>query len=172
MRTGYRVQYVMTMIAALTIVGAIPAATMLGTVVYHHLSVDNARLRAILRTVDATLDADAQPGGQQSATSSTQAHWVLAGAVHTGTISADAGARAGDRQRIWVRPDGSQASAPLGPGMIAGDAVGIAVAVFAGVVTAAVTAVRVCGRLLDRQREASWGREWSALAVNRRWNRL
>jgi hypothetical protein len=172
MRTGYRVQYVLKMLAALAIVAAIPAAALMGNGVYTHLSTVAAHSRSVSRVVDATLDADAESSGPYSASGSAQAQWTLSGITHRGTIKADAGAHAGDRVQLWVRPDGSPTTAPPTRVMITVAAIAAAASAFAVIAITLLIVLRIYRVLLDRSRQASWGREWKALAVNRRWNRL
>ncbi len=172
MRPGYRMQYIVTVFAALAIAATVPVAIAAGEGAYTHLSAVASHSRSTLHTVEATLDADAQSANTESKTGTAPAHWTFSGITHKATINTDAGVRAGWRVQIWVRPDGSPTDAPASRSTITIDAIGVAASILAGVTITLAIVLRVYGALLDRSRQASWGREWETLAMNRRWHRL
>ncbi|WP_228000273.1 Rv1733c family protein [Nocardia australiensis] len=175
MRTSYRVQSVLHGIVVAAIVLAIPVAVTLGMVTHDRLVERSEQLRSVLHTVDATLDADAEPVATApmdapSTAVSVQGHWVFSGTSHNGQITTKPSARQGDRILVWVSADGNQVPPPPSASGALRDSIAVAVAAFVGMSTLLLLSGGGIDWLLDRVRRETWGREWTTLAADRRWN--
>lgn len=170
MRASYRAQYLVGMIIVLMALLALPAAVSLGTAVDHSVAARGDRLRSILHTEPATLDADPQASDPRGESPTAPAHWSVGAVTHTGTISVDTAAKKGDPVTIWVWPDGTQATEPPTANTAVSYGILAAMAAFGGVVAILLSASAGLHVLLDRKRRESWAREWDALAGDRKWN--
>ncbi len=121
--------------------------------------------QASWRQVSAVLLANAGSavgvdyGGVSAA--QVQARWTAPdGEIHTGNVSAPAGALKGSTVRIWVNSTGQQTGPPLRPDQATGQAFLAAVTapLVLGMVILGLASVAL--RVVDRRRLAAWDADW------------
>ncbi len=155
LRRADRIEAMVTVVALLASLVAIPVAGVVGAVAYGaraHLYAQEAHERHL---VTGTV-ADARRAG--FGTTVVQARWPVAAGERTGTVQLSAPAEAGERIDLWVDKDGKPSLPPTPTWHAVADAVGIAGAI--ALLAALGIAVFVAGvrSRLDRKRDAQWDR--------------
>ncbi|HTY32135.1 hypothetical protein [Mycobacterium sp.] len=156
LRRADRIEAVVTVIALLASLIALPVACVVGAMAYGaraHFYAQEAHERHL---VTATV-ADARRG--DFGTTVVQASWPLAAGKRTATLQLSSPAEAGESIELWVDKDGKASSPPTPTWHAVGDAVGIAgaIALIAAVgIASLVAGVRWW---LDRARDAQWDRD-------------
>jgi hypothetical protein len=121
--------------------------------------------QASWRVVPAVLLADAESsmavdyGG--AAAEQVRARWTAPnGEVHTGDVTAPAGALKGSRVRVWVDSTGQPTGPPLRPDQATGQTFLAAVTapLVLGVIILCLASLTI--RVLDRRRLAAWDADW------------
>ena len=165
-RSSDRIEAVTLVIAVVVTVFAIPAAGAIGT------SVHDARTRTYADQAHTThqVIATATENGQlvpngRTIGFSAEAMWSEAGKTHRADISWTDWPKVGDRQGIWVNKEGEHVAQPS-PSRAAGEAIGIALAVWLGTAQVAVGLVQLIRRRLTHCRYAQWDREIQASRDN------
>jgi hypothetical protein len=147
-----------------------PLAAAVGAAIYTSVVAESVAGTVGVRTVSATLDADASPVMLRANSAVVQAHWSADGRTVTGRVQARAGARQGDRVQVRVHADGTVAA----PGPSRQEAMPEAVIVGLMALVAADAAMLVLWRgaclALDRHRHGRWDHEWALVdpAASRR----
>jgi hypothetical protein len=148
------------------VLAALPAAGMVGNVVYEHESQAAAAQRATSRQVLATLRQNARfyatgYQGTRSATSLVEVSWpAVNGENRVGVVAVDDESRAGTTVSIWVDGKDQPTTAPANQPRIAATAVAAAICTLFGSVLAAIAAFCTTRWLLDLRRWKSWDIEW------------
>jgi hypothetical protein len=166
-RRSDRIESVTLLVAILVAFAAIPLATSVGTMTYHHGLAVATREAAAGHPVPATLlqDAPAMVPGAVTVDEPVRARWTYPDGVrHTGTISVPDNSRAGSRVTIWTDPSGSLIKSPLTPDQAWARGGLTALGVFGGVLAALVFAVAIVRHRLNLARYGAWGEDWQRIA--------
>lgn len=164
-------------LVAVIIIAAVllPIALAIGSETYVNQSRIGEEQRQTRYAVMATLTQDAPPLGHGSrgevitGTSEVPARWSQSdGTERTGKVKTYNGLKNGAPVRIWLDQNGTVTAEPVTDDQAAGIGIGIAAAIWVGVV-AALCALYLFVRFgLNRHRFAAWDREW--VRVDRDWN--
>jgi hypothetical protein len=157
---------VVAAVAAPFIVPAVAGAS-------HNAAVSaQATQRATRHEINAFLTQRAADGGGSYAPSSevlAQASWHADGGIHSGTVSAPAGAIQGSPVTVWVDQQGRLVSAPLDAGQVAGQADLAGAAAAGGLALLLLVEMAIVRRILDRRRMNAWDADWAVSEPQ--WNR-
>ncbi len=165
LRGSDRLETLSILVIAVLLALLIPVAGAVGTNTYARLSgTTGARERN--HEVSAVLTDDApqplvSPAGSSSyLVAHAHARWSMNGVAHTGLVTVDAGAKAGQTVPIWIDPSGANVGAPRSGADNAVAAVGVAVGVWALGSVGCVLVILALHWQADRHRLRQWQREW------------
>ena len=171
-RGSDRVEGVSRVVVLLVVLLSVPVALGVGSVVRSDLA-DLARQQGAERTpVTAVVTADPDVPGDASPRTRVPvpARWTSpSGAVVTGEVPVRPTTRAGDTLTLWTASDGRRADEPMTAAEVRRSTLVLVGVGWAGGVGAVVLGhVGLC-RLLERQRDRRWTREWAR--VEPTWSR-
>ena len=166
-RASDRLQFAARLVLVLVVLLSVPVALAVGTVVHERLQVVAQEQAAGLTRVQAVALEDAPPvpearpgGGRRE----TTVRWTAPdGSPVEGRVWAPAGTRAGDPVGAWTTADGRPAADPMTALEVTRSTVVVVILGWAGAVFLTGTAYAVLCRVLDRQRDRRWTREWAAI---------
>ena len=168
LRRTDRVEALITVVAVLVTLMAIPVAGVLGAATYgarDRLYTQEAQGRHL---VAAKVD-DARAGDW--GTTLVQVRWPVAAGQRTGSMQLPAGVKSGDSVRIWLDKDGEPSFPPTPASHAVADAIGTAVAISLLVGFVMASLVVAARSWLDRARAAQWDRAITCLVDDGRTNR-
>lgn len=163
-----RIEALLTLVAVLATLIAIPVAGVVGAVTYgahDRLYTEEAHGRHL---VAASVE-DARPS--EFGTTLVQVRWPEAGGRRTGTLQLAGPVKPGDRLRVWVDRDGKPSSPPTPAWHAVVDALGAVGAISLGVGVGMASLVVAARTRLDRARAAQWDRDIRCLQDDGRTNR-
>jgi hypothetical protein len=171
-RPSDRIEALFLLVAFVAFIPLALVATILAASWTHSAGVAELRAGSTFRRVTAVL---VQPAPAVPPTASAwlwaPARWVAYGRVHTGSVLAARGTRAGATVQIWVDRNGQAQSAPPTPGQVTARVVLVAAITPAAVALGLWLSTRALRRVLDRRRIAAWGRAWSVVGPLWTWHR-
>ena len=166
------VEYVSRLLVVLVVLLSVPVALTVGTVVRSDLAA-MAREQADERTrVTAVATADAAVRGDTPprARIPVPARWTSPdGTPVQGDVPAHPATRAGDTLTLWTTADGRRVDEPMTPGEVWRSTLALVGVGWAGGLSAVVLLHAALCRLLERQRDRRWTREWAR--VEPTWSR-
>ena len=165
------VEYVSRLLVLLVVLLSVPVALTVGTVVRSDLAAmaqEQAEERTRVTAV-ATADA-ARADTSPRARVPVPARWTSPGGVPVeGDVPVHPATRAGDTLTLWTTADGRRADEPMTPAEVRRSTLVLVGVGWAGGLSAVVLGhVGLC-RVLDRQRDRRWTREWAR--VEPTWSR-
>lgn len=171
LRRTDRIEAIVTVMAILVAVAAIPIAAAVGAAVYgsnSQLYADEAQTR---HTVAATVtESDVGTSQPHITTYVVRATWRVGGADRTDWFLTDRAAKVGDQLRIWVNDAGERAPSPTPTSQAGIDAVGAGLGMWCAVALALTAVAAMIRSRLNRLRDAQWERELKSLAGGGRAN--
>ncbi|WP_430336034.1 Rv1733c family protein [Rhodococcus sp. ACT016] len=176
MRLSDRLEALSILVIAVVLALLVPVAGAVATNTYSHLSGTAETDRERDHQVSAVLTDDApQPLVSTAASAANRvehahARWSVNGVTHTGLVTADSGAKAGQTVPIWIDPVGDNVRAPRSGLDNALAAVGAAVGVWAAGSTGCVLVVLGLHWQANRHRLRQWQREWDGLDRRTGWS--
>jgi hypothetical protein len=156
LRRTDRIEALVTLVALIVSLIAIPVAGVAAAVVYGARNSQYTQEEHQRHAVTATI-TDAGTG--RSTATVVQARWPVAAGERTGALELITAGKAGDRIKLWVDKNGNPVAAPTPPWRAVSDGVATALAILLSVglwLTFLVTSAR---SRLDRARDAQWERE-------------
>jgi hypothetical protein len=166
-RTIDRIEALVLVLAVAASLIAAPIAAAVGTAVYDSSRQIYAEQADTRHTVAATITG--VPASQQilrTGTTTVSARWTAAGAEHTGTVSAQSTAKAGDTLEIWVDDTGAQVPAPAPTSRAAVEAAMGAVVLWICAAAIAATLFTLTRAVCDRIRFTRWQHDLDKLVGN------
>ncbi|SNS11198.1 hypothetical protein SAMN06893096_10263 [Geodermatophilus pulveris] len=166
------VERVSRLLVLLVVLLSVPVALTVGTVVRSDLAAmaaaqaeERTRVTAVA-TADAVAPRDAPPRLRVP----VPARWTSpAGTPATGAVPASPHTRAGDTLTLWTTADGRRADEPISPAEVRRSTLVLVVVGWAGGLGTVVLLHAALCRLLERQRDRYWTREWAR--VEPTWSR-
>lgn len=165
-RATDRIEALVFVLAVVVSLLAIPITAAIGTAVYdsRHNYAEQAHTR---HTVAATVtDVPASQQLLRTDTTTVSARWTAAGAEHTGTVTAQSSAKAGDTVDIWVDNNGAQVPAPAPTTNAAAEAAMGAVVIWICVAAIAATLFTLTRTVCDRIRFTRWQHDLDNMVGN------
>lgn len=166
-RATDRIEALVFVLAVAVSLLAVPITAAIGTAVYdssRHIYAEQAHTR---HTVAATVtDVPASQQLLRTDTTTVSARWTAAGAEHTGTVTAQSTAKAGDTVDIWVDNNGAQVPAPAPTTNAAAEAAMGAVVIWICVAAIAATLFTLTRTVCDRIRFTRWQHDLDNLVGN------
>lgn len=162
-RGSDRVEYVSRLLVLLVVLLSVPVALTVGTVVRSDLAAmaqEQAEERTRVTAV-ATADA-ARADTSPRARVPVPARWTSPGGTPVeGDVPAHPVTRAGDTLTLWTTADGRRADEPMTPAEVRRSTLVLVGVGWAGGLGAVVLVHVALCRLLERQRDRRWTREWA-----------
>jgi hypothetical protein len=167
-RGSDRLEALLVMLVMLALTVAVPVAGAIGTGVHQTRSKMYAEEAKTRRSLTATaIDDSSLPVGLDANVIITvRARWSALGAEHNSTVGVDHVVKAGQQFPIWVDSAGGYTSAPVPVRQAVTDGIAVAVLCWGTVAAAAMTAVVLLRRWLDRKRFMQWENEFRDLVDN------
>lgn len=166
-RTTDRIEALVTVLAVVVSLLAIPIAAAIGTAVYDTSRRAYAEQAETRHTVAATVtDVAASPQIVRTGTTTVPARWTAGGAEHTGAVEAPSTTKTGDAVEIWVDDNGAQVSAPTPTSRAAVEASTGALVVWMSVAAIAATLSTLTRAVCDRIRLTGWQHDLDHLVGN------
>ncbi|CAN5885866.1 membrane protein [soil metagenome] len=166
-RSSDRVEAVVTVLAFLVALLAVPVACAVGTAVHESQTTYLTEARAQRDQVTATVTADSAAVDEPySAGTLTPVRWTVGFDTHVDSVHSQQWRKAGESMTIWVDHRGALTSPPPDPADSVLAAVLMALTVWAGTATAVSAMVALVRYRLDRRRYDSWEREFEELPGN------
>jgi hypothetical protein len=166
-RVTDRIEALVFVLAVVVSLLAVPITAAIGTAVYdssRHIYAEQAHTR---HTVAATVtDVAASQQLLRTDATTVSARWTAAGAEHTGTVTAQSTAKAGDTVDIWVDNNGAQVPAPAPTTNAAAEAAMGAVVIWICVAAIAATLFTLTRTVCDRIRFTRWQHDLDNLVGN------
>ncbi|GLY67783.1 Rv1733c family protein [Amycolatopsis taiwanensis] len=147
---------------------AVPVGMLAGSVVHHREATIAAAQQAERHPATAVLLTPTDPDtagytGVAVPTEKIPARWQAGGTDRTGLVEAGPGLSAGDHVGIWLDQAGNPVSAPMSGLNVLGLSIGFGALVWAGGTVAGLFVYWIVRAVLDRARLAAWAREWEAV---------
>lgn len=164
-----RWEMALRLVLTAVLVLSVPVVAAVGTAMYDSLRTNAERAAAETRTVEATLQEDAEVEVAADAMWSSTlagvapATWTVDGIRHTGDISTDGNAEAGETVTIWVDSAGDLTAQPRSTSDAATDAVVVAVFTWIAMAGVAVAAAAGAHVAVNARRFATWDTAWAKL---------
>jgi hypothetical protein len=166
-----RLQAATNLLLVLVFVVAGPvAAFAVGSSAHRVVGADANHERATRERVDATIlgrARDDRGNGMvlPAALARVEARWTVAdGTEHAGDVVVHRSRRAGDVVSLWIGPDGTSTSRPLGRHQVLAIAVGAGAGAALAVASVLLITAGAVHLVLDRRRARQWEQEWRAVA--------
>src|SRR4051812_1930322 len=164
-RTIDRIEALVLVLAVAASLIAAPIAAAVGTAVYDSSRQIYAEQAHTRHTVAATV-TDVPQQILRTGTTTVPARWTAAGAEHTGAVSAQSTAKAGDTLEIWVDDTGAQVPAPAPTSRAAVEAAMGAVVLWICAAAIAATLFTLTRAVCDRIRFTRWQHDLDKLVGN------
>lgn len=166
------VEYVSRLLVLLVVLLSVPVALTVGTVVRSDLAAmaqeqaeERTRVTAVV-TADPAARADTSPRARVP----VPARWTSPGGTPVeGDVPVHPATRAGDTLTLWTTADGHRADEPMTPAEVRRSTLVLVGVGWAGGLGAVVLLHVALCRLLERQRDRRWTREWAR--VEPTWSR-
>jgi len=158
LRRADRIEAVVTLVALVVYLLAVPVAGLVGEAVYgsryNRYAAEAHERHALAATVIGVDGSD---------TRIAQARWPVGFGERTGCVPLTTAAKVGDQVEIWVDENGNPVAAPTPTSRAMVDAIGTAEVTLLAVGFALAFVVRVARSRLDRTRDGQWERELRCL---------
>ncbi len=169
MRRSDRIESVVILIVAVTVLLLVPLAGAIGTAAHARLT-DQARSAAASgRQVQALLLENSRPPVAENPTRAPTGHdqvraqWEVDGTERSGLVDTDVGAEAGQTVTVWIDTSGNYMHAPNTGTENAIEAISVAFAFLMLGTTAGGLLLLGIRCLLAAYRRSGWQREWQSL---------
>ena len=162
-RRSDRIEAIVLVFAVVLAIVAVPIAGAVGTAMHDqrirlYAHKEKAR-HQVIATATAVGTVVLQP---RDFAVRAEATWSDGGIEHTGALMWPHPVKIGDRQSIWVDGTGDRVGQPSSSSRADGEALGVAIAVWLGVVGACAAVAYLIRCWLDRRRYAAWDHEITA----------
>jgi hypothetical protein len=168
-RISDRIEAIVIVTAVAVSLLAAPVSGAIGTAVHDARSriyAEEAHTRQPIAAIVTTTKRGVTVTRPYMDTTVVEARWRWGGIEHTEIVSAKRPVTVGDQIDIWVNDEGERVRPPP-PSQAVVEAVGVAVTLWLGAMSAAAALVALVRWLLNRRRDIDWEREIVGLADRR-----